>query len=74
MYSRGHVTNGRQYQLEFKIDGLVALVASLSKVGVHNQLSYLHLLVLSAVLLQSMEHTYICMVPYSGTCNAIGIT
>ena len=54
---------GRLHLLEYWMDGLVVLVASLSKVGVHKQLSYLSWLHLRAALLQSLEHTHLCIHP-----------
>ena len=54
---------GRLHLLEYQIDGLVALVSSISKVEVHNQLSYLSLLGLRAALLQSVEHPHLRMLP-----------
>ena len=59
----GTLWTTRLHLLEYQIDGLVALNASLSKVGVHKQLSYLSLLGLRAALLQSVEHTHLHMQP-----------
>ena len=50
--ARFQTGSGRLHLLEYRIDKLVALVTSFSKVGVHNQLSYLSLLGLRVELLQ----------------------
>ena len=60
---RFQMGRGRIHLLEYQIDGLVALVASLSKIRVHNQLSYLSLLDQRAALLQSVAQAHLRMHP-----------